>query len=61
LAAPALGQQSKLADTVKAARQDMEQETSDELVGTESHQRFLIAVTVVCPALEGDITILQGE
>jgi len=44
----------------KAGRQDMEQESSDKLLGRHGHDLFLIAIGVVTPA-EGNLTLFQLE
>jgi len=49
-AAAAISQEPELAQTLKAARQDVQQKTPDELTSCESHGPLLSAVSVVFPA-----------
>lgn len=49
VAALAIGQKSELAEALKAARQNVEQEATDELFSSESHRSLLIAAGVVFP------------
>ena len=47
---------------MEAARQDMEQEASDELVGRQRHDLLAIrAVTTVVLVPEGDVALIEGD
>src|SRR6195256_658770 len=60
--ADSLGQQAIMADAVKAARQHMDQKTTDELVGCERHQLVSIAAfdAVVLP-FESDALLVECD
>jgi hypothetical protein len=57
--APAIGQETERADANKAARQDMEQETAQELLRTERHDFLLIPVSIILPA-ESNLILLES-
>jgi len=48
-ATAAIGQEPERADADKAARQDVEQETAQELLRTERHHSLLISVGIILP------------
>jgi len=58
--AATIGQQAERTDADKAARQDMEQETAQELLSRKGQNALVIALSVVLPA-EGDLVILKGD
>ena len=47
-------------DSHEALRQDVHQESTDELDGRESHRALLIAVSVI-PPTEGDLVAVEGK
>jgi len=49
VAASAMGQKSELAQSLKASRQNVQQEATNELFSSESHRSLLIAAGVVFP------------
>ena len=53
-----VGQKSEVADAHKAAWQQMEQESAQELLDIQSHEPLLVAMGRVSP-LEGDVA--RGE
>lgn len=55
-----IAQEPIVADTVKAGRQNVQQEAADELLGREGRGLVSIAVAVVLP-LEGDVSVLDVE
>jgi hypothetical protein len=57
-----VGEQSIVADAVKAARQHVQQEAAHELLGAQAHRfvAHLSMFAVVLPA-EGDAAIIQGD
>lgn len=52
------GKKAIVADFSEAWREDMQQETPDELLSVQRHQLHLIAVSIVTPA-KRDFTIFQ--
>ena len=50
LRSPSVSEKSKVADAHKAARQQVQEEASQELIDGQSHQPLLIAVSGVAPA-----------
>jgi len=58
--AMAIGQESEGTDANKAAGQNMQQETSQELLRGEGHHPLLISVGIIFPA-EGDLVVLEGH
>ena len=56
--ATAVGNEAEVADTNKAARKQMEQEATEELVCVQAHQLPLVAVCRVAPT-EVDVVIVQ--
>jgi hypothetical protein len=58
--ATAIGQESEETNADKAAGQNMQQETSQELLRGERHLLFLIAVGVIVPA-EGNLVVLESQ
>jgi len=56
----AIGQESELAEALPAARQHMQQEAANELIGRKGHSSLLIAAGVVFPA-KGDLAIFASE
>ncbi len=54
----ACGKKAIVADFSKAWREDMQEETPDELLCAQRHQLHLIAVSIVTPA-KRDSTIFQ--
>jgi hypothetical protein len=60
--ARAAGEQTIVADAVEAVRQDMDQETADELAGSECHDLLAVATigAIVLPA-EGDAGAVEGD
>jgi hypothetical protein len=57
--APAIGQETERADADKAAGQDVEQETAQELLRIERHHSLLIAVGIILPA-ETNLIVLES-
>ena len=56
------GEQAVMADAVKAARQDVEQEPADELVGGERHELLPVgSVATVVLVAEGDAGLVEGD
>jgi len=56
------GEQAVMPDAVEATRQDMEQETADELVDRERHDLLPIAaVTAVILVAEGDVRFVERD
>ena len=56
------GEQAVVADAVEAARQDVEQEAADELVGRERHDLLAVgAVAAIILVAEGDAGLVEGE
>src|SRR5215218_9383227 len=56
------GEQAVVADAVEAARQDVEQEAADELVGGKGHDLLPVgSVTAVILVAEGDAGLVEGE
>ena len=62
LAADLVGEQSIVADAVKAIGQDMQEKASDKLVRGQGHGLMPIALfgTIVFP-LEGDTLLIKGD
>src|SRR5450631_3713400 len=62
LAACAIGEQSVVANAMKAAGQNVQQEAADELVGTERHSLVacLARGAVILPA-KGDATLVECQ
>ncbi len=58
--AVAVGEEAEVADAYEARRQQMEQEASQELIDSQSHEPFLVAVRGVAPA-EGDVAIVESD
>ena len=60
--ARAAGEQAIVADAVEARRQDVDQESADELGGSECHDLLTIATigTIVLPS-EGDASVVEGD
>jgi hypothetical protein len=56
----AIGQEPERADADKAARQDVEQETAQELLRTERHHSLLISVGIILP-VESNLVVLKGH
>ena len=57
---PAIGQESEGTDADKAAGQNMEKETSQELLRAERHLSLLITMRIILPA-EGNLVTLEGH
>lgn len=56
------GKQAVMPDAVEAARQDMDQEAADELIGGERHDLLTIgAVAAVVLVAEGDAALVKGD
>ena len=51
---------AKVANAHETAWKHMQQETPDELIGTESHLPFLVSMRVILPA-EGDFAIDETD
>ena len=49
-----------MADSHEALRQDMQQESADELAGREGHRALFIAVRII-PPTERDLIAVEGE
>jgi hypothetical protein len=60
LGATTIGQESEGTDADKAAGQNMQQETSQELVRGERHHPLLITVRIIFPA-EGNLVLVEGH
>ena len=60
--ARAAGEQAVVADAVEAVRQDVDQESADELIGGECHDLLALATigTIVLPS-EGDAGAVAGD
>jgi hypothetical protein len=58
--APAVGEESEGADADKAAGQNMEQETAQELLRREGHHSLVISVGIILPA-ESHLVVLEGD
>ena len=58
--APAIGQEPERANADKAAGQDVEQETAQELLRTERHYSLLITVGIILPA-ESNLVAVEGH
>jgi len=58
--AMAVGQKAVVANALKAGRDGVLQEASDELVSGKRHDLGLVAVAIILP-LEGDHTVYQRE
>jgi len=60
--AGAAGEQAIVADAVEAVRQDVDQESADELTGGECHDLLTIApLGAIVLASEGDIGAVAGD
>ena len=56
------GEQPMMADAVEAARQDVGQEATDELVGGERHELLALgAATAVILLTEGDAVLIEPD
>ena len=56
------GEQAVVADAVEAARQDVEQEAADELVGGERHDLLAVgAVAAIVLVAEGDAALVEAR
>ena len=60
LGTPRAGQEPKESDADETARQGVQQEPAQKLVGGNGHLALLVAVRVVLPA-EGDRLAIKGE
>ena len=58
--APAIGEEAERADADKAAGQDVEQEAAQELLRTERHDSFLIAVGIILPT-ESNLILFESH
>jgi hypothetical protein len=58
--APAIGEESERADADKAAGQHVEQEAAQELLRTEYHHSFLIAVGIILPT-ESNLILFESH
>ena len=56
---PPIGEEAEKANADKTARQDVEQEATQELLRTERHDSFLISVGIIFPA-ESNLIMLEG-
>jgi hypothetical protein len=56
----AIGEESEGTDADKAAGENMEQETAQELVRGEGHHPLLITVRIIFPA-EGNLVLVEGH
>jgi hypothetical protein len=56
--ATAVGEEAEVADANEAAREQMQQETSQELIRGQAHQLLLVAVCGVTPT-EADLVVVQ--
>ncbi len=59
--ARAIGQETERADANKAAGQDVEQETAQELLRSERHDSFLISVGIILPAESNPVVLESYE
>jgi len=57
----AIGEEAERANADKAARQDVEQETAQELLRTERHHSLLNAVGIILPAKSNLIMLASHE
>ena len=56
------GEQAVVPDAMEAARQDMEQEAADELVGGERHDLLPVgAVAAIVLVAEGDAALVEAR
>ena len=60
VAAVAAGEEAVVACLAELARQDMQEEAPDELVGGEGHRLAFVVVAVVAP-VEADLAVVDGE
>ena len=60
LSAVAVGKQSEVADLDEAGRQDMEQETADELDRIELHDAAAVVVSGIAPA-KAHLAVVEAE
>jgi len=60
LSAVAVGKQSEVADLDEAGRQDMEQETADELDRIELHDAAAVVVSGIAPA-KAHLLVVEAE
>jgi len=58
--ASSVGEEAEVADADEALREQVKQETPQELVARDGHQFLLIVIGGVVPA-EGDLVIGQGD
>ncbi len=58
--APPMGKKTKVSDAHKPLGQQVQQKTTQELIGRERHRPFPVAVSAVSPA-EGDVAIGKGN
>jgi hypothetical protein len=56
----AVGEETGEADADKAAGQNVQKETAQELLGRQSHALFLISMSVILPE-EGDLVVVKGQ
>ena len=56
----AVGEESEVADAHETGRQQMEQEASQELIYSQSHEALLVAMCGIAPA-ESDVAIGEGD
>ena len=62
VSAVAVGEQAVVADTVKTVRQNVQQETADELVRIERHEAVArVAFASIILPLEGDTPAVEGD
>src|SRR5438874_10756057 len=59
-AAVRVGEEAEVADPAEAVRQDVQQETPDELADRQGHHLGTLRVPVVLPA-EADLSVSQGD
>ena len=59
-AAVRVGEEAKVTDPAEAARQDVQQETPDELADGQGHDLGMLRVPVVLPA-EANLFVRQGD
>ena len=55
-----VGHEAKMPDSHEALRQDVQEESADELAGREGHRALLIAVSVI-PPTERDVVAVEGK
>ena len=55
-----VGEEPEVADAHEAARQQVQEETAQELVDRQSQEPLLVGVRGVSPA-EGDVALLKGD